>query len=81
MDITLPPAYEGAIMGKTSNHPATIDYMGDIDDPSGAGRKRSFEKSVYGDGMVRGRVRWDGDKHAQGTSEAVTTNAPVYISV
>lgn len=81
IDIALPAAFEGVISGKTTYWNPTIDYSGDIDDPTGEGRHRSFEKQVDEEGVVKGQVKWDGDRHGKGTSEAITTWAPISISV
>lgn len=81
VDVGLPPAFEGSIYGKTSNHNPVIDYTGDISDPAGKDRHRSFERESLSGGTVRGRVSWDGDKHAQGSLSVVTTNAPMHISL
>lgn len=78
--IALPPAFEGTIYGKTSNHHPDLDYTGDISDPAGKGRHRSLQHDL-GKSVVQGRIRWDGNDHAMGSSEVVTTNAPVYITV
>jgi hypothetical protein len=78
--IALPAAFEGTIYDKTSNHHVDLDYTGNITDPSGKGRHRSLRRELRRD-VVQGKIRWDGDHHAVGNSEVVTTNAPVYISV
>lgn len=53
--VGLPHTFEGTIDGRTSSHDPDIDYTGDIEDPAGGGRRRTFEYELS---KVTNKNRW-----------------------
>lgn len=74
-------AYEGTFALATTNARAELDYLHDVEDPSGQGRKRGLSGLDSGN-YHSGRVEWvPTNHHDHGSVNIATTNDKITLTV
>jgi len=81
--VELHRAYEGTFSLSTTNSPASLDQLRDIEDPSGRGRKRVLSNLSMDEHDVVGEVEWSPSSRVgqAGLVEVSTTNAFAQLSL
>ncbi|KAH9047285.1 hypothetical protein EDB84DRAFT_1462114 [Lactarius hengduanensis] len=77
-------AYEGTFALATTNSGVVLDRLGDNEDPSGQGRKRSLTKRYVGRNRVFGKVEWvppSSDRDRSSSVNVATTNDVITLSI
>jgi len=85
-NLILPPAFEGPIVGKTSNSAIILEYDDSSSkDPTGDGRTRHFGRETHAKGLFSVETWWGDDDRAEhtklGNAYIQTSNAAVSISL